>query len=359
MDPIPPLDGATPDAAEGRVVSVPKLVPLQGDTKGDPKSFTTQFRMEVASSTDLHPRVAGLLKGIADGECFHLHYSLRHPGAIFNLTFHQVLSALDAVVMEVLQGRGIDRDALALRYLTLLLALNDFSDSFYEILLAAAKPAVRPPLNRPLWRWLHEQRYSAAKAYHEKLRATDAAYFRDMFNALKHSSSTLRVLKLLSSGEVITGYYVESGSSSGAIGPDVRFHPLWGPKHTANSFMRDLRRIHQLIYVITDAMASCLLQHYQEVYGRTLELLPWADRRNDRHLKMLQNVCRLPRRFFPNEAGKLVAYASLAESDSTTALVFCETEIRMPPDRYKFEFATHGDGYTRSFILPFFVGGQP
>jgi hypothetical protein len=36
------------------------------------------------------------------------------------------LLALDAVVVEVLRGRDADRDGLALRHLTLLLALNNW-----------------------------------------------------------------------------------------------------------------------------------------------------------------------------------------------------------------------------------------
>ena len=306
---------------------------------------------------DLHPRVAGLLKSVAPAECSHLHYSLRHPGAIFNLTFHQVLLALDGVVVEVLRGGDADYDGLALRHLTLLLALNSYSEAFYEMLLASSKPDIAPPDNLPLWQWLRERKYRAAAVYYEALRNTDAVYFRNMFNALKHSSSTLRIFRLLTSEQVLNGYYVESGSASGAIGPDDRFHPLWQGKYTANSFMRDLRRVHHLVYLIAEAMASGLLLHYQEVYGRELKPVPWSSPKNNQQ-PLLDNVCRLPRKFFPHEAGLWVPYVSLEEQASTAALVFSEERAPVSTARYKFEYRTFGDGYTRAFTLPFFVGGQ-
>ena len=187
---------------------------------------TPDFVTEVASAADLHPGVCGLLKSLPFGSYAHLHYSLRHPGAIFNMSFHSALLALNALLDELAKS-PINRDLVALRHTGLLLALSNFSECFHEMLLALSRPEARPAENRPLWQSLKERGYRAVENYHERLKRTDCTYFREVFNELKHSSTVLRTLVVDTPFGAVVGYYLESAFRDGSVGPAERFHPKW------------------------------------------------------------------------------------------------------------------------------------
>jgi hypothetical protein len=317
--------------------------------------LTTDFVAEVASATDLHPGICGLLKSLPFGSYAQLHYSLRHPGAIFNISFYSTLFALNALLDELAKS-PIDRDLVALRHTGLLLALSNYSEAFHEMLLALSRPEARPPENRPLWQVLRDRGYKAVQNYHELLKKTDCMYFRDVFNELKHSSTVLRTLVVDTPFGTVVGYYLESAFRDGSVGPAERFHPKWHGCLTANSFNKDIRRIYHLVYQLSHVMGNCLSAHMQDVHGLTLVAgRPYSDAKDTLTLRVYERTSRLSNLCFADEVGQTLP-EPLLENTEPPALRFRFRKVPMLHREAKVQLSIKGDGYTRSWKVPYWLG---
>jgi hypothetical protein len=156
----------------------------------------------------------------------------------------------------------------------------------------------------------------------------------------------------------VVSYYLESPGTDGAIGSDETLHPKFKGMATANSFNRDLKTIYFCIYLIANALEVRLKQHYKQIYNK--DMVPNENRiENDSvYRRLFEGVEVLGSAYVPNEFGQEVPIASITEVEKKRFLVF-EIEKPSGPSGVKFQVVTtmSGDGFTRSFSLPYF--GQP
>src|SRR5258708_14452381 len=299
------------------------------------------LKIELNAKLGLVPPVLSLLAGeIPDT---YKWYKLRHPGGIFNVQFLNVSQDILQVLEDLKHLRmadpaeaskqGSSQDEAISRllrsYSALLFSFTNYLESAYEILVAFCPKHSPPSDNEFLWRWLKNKGYPAGQNFHKDV-IDDVHFFKTMFNKLKHTSNTLRTSIMLraDNNQEVVGYYLESPDTDGALGSDETLHPKFKGKATANSFNRDLRRIYLGIYLIADALATRLKQHYKQI--RKKEMVPDENRKEDDSVfrRLFEGIEALESAYVPNEFGDEVPIASIVEDDKKRFLVFA---ISKPP----------------------------
>lgn len=326
------------------------------------------LKIQLVENLGLIPPVLSLLAG--DIPNTYGWYKLRHPGGIFNIQFlavnEDLLQVLDDLKEISIGTPGAistpqSPEQLALArlmrdYGALLFSFTNYLESAYEILVAFCPQHTLPSENEFLWRWLKNKGYPAGKHFHNDV-VDDVQFFRTVFNKLKHTSNRLRpnVLYERFNNELIVAYYLESPSSSGALGPDEVLHPRSQGVATANSFNRDLRRIYFDVYLIAVALETRLKQHYQQIYQK--ELMPNLGQHQDDSIfrKVCEQIRDLRSAFAPSEFGQETPVPSIREEQGKKSLIF-EISKPLAPATVDYIIAgnTSGDGFTRAFTFPYF-----
>ncbi|GAH90525.1 unnamed protein product [marine sediment metagenome] len=317
-----------------------------------------ELKIELKENLGFKPPVIGYLASINEGAYSYNYYRLRHPGGIFNLQFNNVIDDfLDLLkhLKKLQSNQNTDNEIrLSKKFASLLSSFFKYYESCYEIILGCCKQHNKPSENEFIHKWLKRNGYSAGEFFHEKVK-DDTSYFREMFNKLKHTSNTLRIIYFYKNEIKIFGYYLESAAADGSLGPDENLHPKHQDTHSANSLNFDLRRMYYCIYKVAETLRSALILHFNETYSIDLDFNNnW--REDDSKLKKLyEELVNLPDYFFPNEFRKQLPFSSVEEIGEKQYLVFKIKNVKTTNlFGYKITFVTSGDSFSRSFRMPFY-----
>ena len=245
-----------------------------------------------ATSNAPLPRARSLLAGLrgAEDRLYHRQRGLRHPFAIYNLSFMKVIRRL-ANVLDELNGVAGRReyddpqkyrwdDRLLLEQDHILDALMEHFDDSKAVLLSFVATNRDPAFRRA---WKHF--VAETREYRSLVGA--------VVNRLKHNQRHIASI-FYRGREFDPGYYIVAPDHDGVLGPDPELHE---GGRTAFSFARDLRYHVCGLYAMGEAVATGIAcfgdfaDAPQDVPEAKAALV----------MQTLQRVSLLPLRFFPDE----------------------------------------------------------
>ncbi|MFH1093647.1 MAG: hypothetical protein V1739_05790 [Candidatus Omnitrophota bacterium] len=317
-----------------------------------------ELKIELKEKLGFNSPVIGYLASIKEKAYTYNYYRLRHPGGIFNLQFNDVVDDfLDLLThLKELQNNQTAEISLDKKFSSLLWKFFKYYESCYEIILGCCEKHSLPSENECIHKWLNKNKYSAERTFYQAVKE-DISLFRDMFNRLKHTSNTIRIIyfdKIDKTGIKIFGYYLESAALEGSLGPDEDLHPKYQNANSANSFNFDLRKLYYCIYRVADAICSAVILHFNKVYSSNLGFNNDYKQDDSKLKKLYDEIVNLPDRFYENETMKQCPFPSIEEIGKKRYLVFKINDTQtINLSDYKVSFSTKGDGFSRSFRIPF------
>ncbi|MBU4284277.1 MAG: hypothetical protein KJ968_04150 [Nanoarchaeota archaeon] len=302
----------------------------------------------------LIPEVLGYLASIKEFEYSYKYYHLRHPGGIFNLATNYVLNDFIGLLKDLEENQqNYDKDRkieLEEKFQNLINDFFKFCESCFEIIQGCCKQHSPPNDNEFLWKWLEKNKYEAGKEIYNKTE-DDLEYFRKIYNKLKHSSNALQPVIFHLNKSAIMGYYVQAVADDGSLGPDEDLHPKHQGTHSASSYNFNLRKLYYCIYKISNILKKVILIHFKEVYSIDLDFN--ANYKTDDKLwnELFERINKLPKTYFPNEFGKDIC--DIQKNDDKLIFTIKPTE-HTNLFGSQITFLESGDGFTRSYRMPFF-----
>ena len=149
-----------------------------------------ELTIKIRDNLEYAPEIIGYLASIKEFEYSYKYYCLRHPGGIFNLSTHYVLTYFLDLLKELEEHQSnFDENKeieLTEKFRQLINDFFKFYDSCFEIIVACCKQHQPPSEKEFLWKWLEKNNYTAGKDFFNKLN-TDLEYYRKIYNKLKHS----------------------------------------------------------------------------------------------------------------------------------------------------------------------------
>ncbi len=296
------------------------------------------------------------------------YYGLRHPAAIFARTFTDVLKCFILLYKKVNNLQAVpdhcfesDREELASLTQIFFGSLFKYFESGYEEFLCFCPPEARPGPNEPLHKWFAEKSYRACvKPYFANTNQYLQRY-RKVMNALKHSSNKLLPFQFINPdnrGSTL-GFYLEGPNTEGTIGPIIELHPLYQDRYTAWSYNLHLTTWYFLTHKIANEGDSVVKQ-LCVANGITLPVtLPSlsSPALETLALESFNHILRLSAPaflYFPQEKDETTYVPSL--SPDRKKLIFSEyvPSDRTLPKGSRASLQWQADGFSRSFILPYF-----
>jgi hypothetical protein len=283
--------------------------------------MVVELKAPLAGNLGFAPRLMSILNSISDADCSHNHYNLRHPADIFQTVLSDVVQNFLDLLNTVLpieqtpqSSPALNKESLRL-YKDLLASFARYVDCAYEVILALCdKRPIADGERKDLYKWLKKERFQAAAVYYGIIKP-DTAFFRDVNNNLKHSSNALRSVTVLINSRPCLGYFIESASFDGTVGPSEVFHKGVNGQRTANSFNRDLRLLHYCTYLVADALRRAVGVHYRALHNRDPLDDPNVRYDDTRFKELFDKVSSLPLVYYSQEGGKVVPVATSFTSD--------------------------------------------
>lgn len=312
-------------------------------------------RIKLATNLGLIPDVLEYLASIKEFEYSYKKYKLRHPGGIFNLAttcvIEDFIELLDELKVHQKNFEKESKKELEEKFRKLINEFFKFYESCFEIIQGCCKEHEPPIENEVLWKWLKKNGYNGGQYLYNNMKK-DLEYFRKLNNKLKHTSNILNSLMAHNGKSAIMGYFLESVSDDGSIGPDEELHPKSQNTHSASSYNFSLRRLYYCFYKIADLLKEVLLLHFKQVYD--IEFKPNHGYKADdkKWRELFEKICELPSVYFPSELNQDANELKLEEN----VLVFTiKRAEKIMPFGSQLTFIGSGNGFTRSYRLPFFT----
>jgi len=193
---------------------------------------------------------------LPDAVLHHTDHGLRHPQALYAVSFLRVtaafvavLDALDNVRCTELTEYGgpvFNTAPVLTAQVELLEAILAHIDDCYHILKALHPPVAMKTPPRFAERWLAEARHPTVKAFGQAVARFREETLAPIVTRVKHEHGRIRSVVLYGPNLLLPGYYLEGVDAKGALGPDLLVHP----GNTALSYHRDLRYRLTSVYVI-------------------------------------------------------------------------------------------------------------
>jgi len=329
------------------------------------------MEIKLTTAQSLIPPLYYELSKVKENELQYKYYKVRHPGAIFNIHFSDIVSAFNQLFITVnnLQAIGevcSDEDMKKLRLETLnfLFHLMRYFESGYEIFLCFCSQLKKPAENQPLSQWFRKSKYNNdVKLYFDNIDSILGIY-RKFFNYLKHSSNQIMIFQFIkpdNSGKTL-GFYLEGVDNKGVIGPVEVLHPQHNGCYTVWSYNFHLSNFYYLIYKIALEIEEtikklCIANNISldnmptPLVATNTETLIKDAFTNARRLISSVNF------YYEQEIGKKIKSVSI--SPNNDQLVFSDyeiTESKIMPRGSIANFVSMGDGFSRSWSLIYFKG---
>jgi hypothetical protein len=322
----------------------------------------------------LVPPVYYRLSAVKEGQFSYGYYGLRHPGAVFSNHFSDVLAAFNSLAGAVnnLQASGgpcSDEEIERVRSRThdLIFRLINYFECGYEIFLCFCGQHEKPRPEQPLHKWLDAKGYRGdIESYFSQTRP-ELERYRKFLNALKHSSNRIMIFQFLNPQKATKalGFYLEGVDEGGALGPLSSLHPLYRGTCTAWSYNLHLRNFYFLVYKIAGEMDSViqrlclrggtsLCPPGTPLVSAAVETIAGAAISNT--VGRFEGVFAT---FFPQEAEENVKTVSIDPSDGSMAFsdYVAGDKAILPGQGWTAIMSSRGDGFSRSWKLPYFKQG--
>jgi hypothetical protein len=302
----------------------------------------------------LAPEVVGYLASIKESDCAYRDLNVRHPGGVFELASSQVvkdflelLNELDEHQMSYEKDRPV---TLEKKFRDLIMDFFKFHESCYEVIVGCCKKHA-PPKDDYLSKWLNNNYYTAGRNFHDDT-INDQEYLKKIYNKLKHTSSLLRSVNFNRRNTAIMGFFIQ-GTEDGIPGPDKDIHPKHHGQYTGISYNFALRELYYVLYKVSYVLKKVVLRHFKEVYNLDLEFNREYKINKESWDELFEKMSKLPRTYFPNEFGK----KTFEFRNSNSKLIFYKRPAETTDlNGFMTHMLTTGDGFTRSFRIPYFGG---
>jgi hypothetical protein len=299
------------------------------------------MKAPLAGNLGFAPRLIRILNSISDADCSHNHYNLRHPADIFQMVladvvqhFLELLNTILPIEQTPQTSPKLNKESLRL-YKDLLSSFARYVDCAYEVILALCdKRPIAEGERKDLYKWLKKERFQAAAVYYGIIKP-DTAFFRDVNNSLKHSSNALRSVTVLINSRPCLGYFIESASVDGTVGPSEVFHKGINGRVTANSFNRDLRLLYYCTYLIADALRRAVGVHYRALHNRDPLDDPNMHYDDTPFKELFDKISSLPLVYYSQEGRKAVPVAAISQEKDGPSIVFTNSQASTLPGTFR------------------------
>lgn len=289
----------------------------------------------------------------SDAPLYHTAYGLRHPLAIYNVSYSAVLNNFNKIITTLAQvakekpflitakkdGNKEILYNLLVNQKDLLYSLMEHLDDCENILLCFfSSKSIR---NKNI----HVKSYrKATEEYRD--------YIGKVVNYLKHEQGRLRPITFYSDEFSLPGYYVEGPISENVLGPVEKIHPGGSG---AFSFARDLRYNFFHFYAISKHLSTAIRGLLSSEHAPN----PSGEEASDKSvLEIASGISSLPLVFYPDEVLQPIPNVTTVQDNMPGITIILtypdnETKVDVPPKGTKIFVEFRGDGVTRSFRLPY------
>ena len=284
----------------------------------------------------------------------HYFHELRHPLAIYNVSYSTVLNYFGKTITKLLQSikertflikSKHDGDRSLIENLLddqrdLLYALMEHLDDCDNI-LACFFPS-KEIRNK-----------NAYVKHYKKVTEEYRNHIGIIVNYLKHNQGRLQSIAFFNDEIIVPGYFVVGPTVANALGPVEKIHP---GGNTAFSFARDLRYNLFHFYAVAQYLSNAIsgILNTQPDYDAPLK----SETPDQRILEVALGISRLPLIFYPDETSKPVPNVVIIqeyESSAIIALTYPDHEARVNVISKGLKIVADqiADGITRSFRFPY------
>lgn len=281
----------------------------------------------------------------------HLKYGFKHPLALYNVLFAEILdnfqSVLDTVNSVMLNKPFLNvqstdwEEALTESEKKLLYSLMEHLDDCDHILQSFFSPSIQFAKHPSVKRFK-----KATSQYRDHLGR--------LVNYIKHSQGRLRAIVLSNDQFGIPGYFAEGPDKTGSLGPALHIH---AGGNTTFSFTRDLRFHLYGLYMVSKHLGDTI---DELVSNNRMKKVDQA-RDESKLVQMIDGISHLPLKFFPNENALHIPSISLIRAqDNTVELTISYPDSQIKVEHFSFDqisLAYRTDGVTRAYRLPY--GSMP
>ena len=297
----------------------------------------------------LDPEIVDRLKQIPDELVFASDHSppLRHPGAVFNIAYSEISDSIieTATLANRLNAKYEDSEIQKrLNTETEKLYKNVCSlvDESYLVLIGITEAKTS---NRKFaYEWLQENNVQAAQRFHGSIKS-DAEFFQNVNNRLKHNNQRLSFCQMDSSVGSVLGHFIEGTDPNGSVCPDTTFHNV-GKIGQYISFNWLL--LYSMVF--TQVLADYLLKAVRSHLSLKGFKFPRREIVGPGEQELWSTLSRIDNLFFPFE--KKMGFPKVRKEGSIYRLTFPhgDTPTQGIPISYKVTY--HADGYARQFHIP-------
>jgi hypothetical protein len=303
------------------------------------------------------PEVAGYLASIKESEYSYKYLNVRHPAGVFEVASSHVVKDFIELLKELEEHQtNYENDrpiGLEKKFRELINDFFKFYDSCYEIMVGCCKNHT-PPTEEFYSKWLDKNGYSIGKDFHNGT-WNDQENLRKIYNKLKHTSSLLRSVNFNRGKSAIMGFFVQ-GAEDGIPGPDRDIHPKYHGSYTGSSYNFTLRELYYILYKICFVLNKILSKHFRDVYNLELNFNEGYKTANKDWEELYERMNKLPNAYFPNESGKRIFQFRI----SNNKLIFAKRPAEsVDLNGFMTHMLTSGDGFTRTFRIPYLAGSRP
>jgi hypothetical protein len=318
--------------------------------------------IERSQKFGLVPEAADTLISCSGYPIYNGSYDKRPPIGIYNLSLGEIWEAFEKVLNEIdsIQVNAPFRDestygspfadALLDGQEKLLSAINRYFDDCITILRCFYPPSIGLDYRKSFKKQTHVVSFDNSIQWYR-------SHVAQISNHIKHHQGRLRAIFAFNDNFVIPGYFAEGVDALGVIGPYPEIHQRFRGYSTAFSFYRDLR-FHLIgVYSVSNHLAFSIRQ----ITGVSNALVVRTNQSDTKVLRILERISELPLRFFEDEVYKDIPTVKLVETigegrklmltypDSNGILVAPNGKMKILPIYV-------GDGVSKTFSLPYFVG---
>lgn len=315
--------------------------------------------MLVITGGDSKPNIQKYLENIEDKFLFHNAYGLKHPLAIYNVSFGKVESDLqdffvaykNIEIQDFLPDNKSDekiREALK-RYRTFLYSLREHLDDCFHIAKALISPSPQFKDCRNQYDWLRQNiTIPCVVSFLNKI-DTYKRFLDNVVNELKHRNGVLNGMVFFDkiTQDFSLGYYVANVFHE-RYEPVETIHLKFNGQDTAFSFARDIRYNTCNLFQLSEGLVELIGNLGLSISTHSREHTPDARR----HL-LYEDISNLPRYFFPDEYQKDVPSVALKEGG---ILKFeFPSKLSLKPLHHDRVLLYHSpDGITKSFAMLYY-----
>lgn len=313
--------------------------------------------MLIKTKEDLEPNIKKYLENIDDRFLFHESYGLKHPLAIYNVSFGKIESDLQdffAIYKSIKVADFISKSQkdekikeTLKRYKSFLYSLREHLDDCFHIIKSLISPQSQFKDNRNQFDWLKQNINIPCVITLLKNIDSYKKYLDNIVNELKHNNAILNGLVFFdeTSEDFLLGYYV-ANVFNGRYEPVKKIHSKFHGQDTAFSFARDIRYNICNIFQLSEELVTLINELNIKI------LIPLGQARNEKRLLLYEDIYNLPKCFFPDEYEKdipsVVVGSKILELD-------IYSNLSLEPLRHREGLLFHSaDGKTNSFALLYF-----